>query len=107
MQIENFGGNISGGQRQRLMLARVLGRKASVYLFDEATNALNSKCEVDVLTSIAERIKGKTSLVFSSRTNNAKTCDKVFVLNNGRIIEQGVPSKLLSRKGKFWALCET
>ena len=89
---------ISGGQRQRIALARVLARNPKILILDEATSSLDAESEA-VIQKVIENLKGKmTVLIIAHRLATVINCDKLFVLERGRIIEEGSPDYLLSNK---------
>ena len=93
---------LSGGQRQRLFIARELYREPSVLIFDEATSALDSSSEMEIIESI-NSLKGKvTIIVIAHRLSTIKNCDRIFVMEAGRIVEEGTYSSLVgTSKSKF------
>ncbi len=93
---------LSGGQRQRIILARALARKPQFLILDEATNALDNESEVLIQKAI-EQLKGKTTiLVIAHRLSTVVNADRLFVLEKGRIVEQGSPQELLEDKGSYF-----
>jgi len=97
--IHDNGTNISGGQRQRLEIARALLKRPSILLLDEATSALDNRSEEHVLNAV--RAMGITVVSVAHRLNAALRSDLVVVLEQGRVIEQGPPDVLLARQGAF------
>jgi ABC-type multidrug transport system fused ATPase/permease subunit len=94
------GKDFSGGQRQRLEIARVLAQDPSVIILDEATSALDAKTEYDVVSAIKDR--GITCIVIAHRLSTIKNSDVILVMKHGNIIEQGSHDQLLA-KGGFYA----
>ena len=92
-------GGISGGQRQRLMIARAIAPKPRMLLFDEATSALDNKTQRQV--SEALDAMGCTRIVFAHRLSTIRHCDRILVLDGGRIIEDGTYDELIKRGGFF------
>ena len=93
--------NISGGQRQRMNIARELFKDPKMIIFDEATSALDTKTEKEIQKNI-EELKGKrTIILIAHRLSTVKNCDEIFVLKDGRIAESGTYSQLIVRKGEF------
>ncbi len=103
MVSEGMGG-ISGGQKQRLMIARALAPKPKILMFDEATSALDNKTQKEV----SEALDGLkcTRIVIAHRLSTIKNCDRIIVLEGGRIIEDGTYDKLMAKKGVFADLVE-
>jgi ABC-type multidrug transport system fused ATPase/permease subunit len=106
-QIGDRGVKLSGGQRQRLAIARELIRNPDLLVLDEATSALDSESELAIQESI-NQLKGQiTILIIAHRLATIRDCDRVYVLSNGKIIEQGGFAELASRPGgHFQRMCE-
>lgn len=100
--ISEGGGGVSGGQRQRIMIARALISKPGLIFFDEATSALDNITQNKVSESIAG-LKS-TRLIIAHRLSTIQGCDRVIVMDAGKIIEQGKYEELLERKGEFYEL---
>lgn len=100
-QLGEHGGSLSGGQRQRLAIARALLRGPSVLLLDEATSALDSELEEKILSVIHSELKGATVLVVSHRITSVRSADKIIVMSDGRIIEEGSHDELVRREGLY------
>src|SRR3989344_8042488 len=93
---------LSGGQRQRIVLARVLARKPQILILDEATSALDNMSEVLIQKSI-EKLKGEiTVIAIAHRLSTVMASDKLFVLDGGKIIEEGSPAELLKNKDSYF-----
>ncbi len=100
-KINEQGTNLSGGQRQRLALARALLHNTPIYIFDEATSNIDSESEEDIMSVINEISKYKLVILISHRLANTVNADKIFVLKNGTIVEQGTHNELISKKGHY------
>jgi subfamily B ATP-binding cassette protein MsbA len=100
------GVNISGGQRQRISIARELLRDTKILILDEATSALDSETEQNIQESLSEMHGDKTIIIIAHRLSTVKHCDKIFVLDKGRIIEEGSYPDLYSKNGKFKEMVE-
>lgn len=101
------GVKLSGGQRQRLGIARALVRGADLIIFDEATSSLDSLSEDAIRQAIENSFAGRTLVLIAHRLSTVKHVDRIFVLEDGRLIEQGGFDELLSRGGRFaqlWAM---
>jgi len=98
------GVRLSGGQRQRVALARALLRDPEILILDEATSALDSVVEQRVARAIQERAKGRTLLVIAHRLSTIRDADRILVMENGRVVEQGSWDELLERGGAFMDL---
>ncbi len=98
---------VSGGEKQRIAIARVLLKGASILIFDEATSALDSTSETAILEAMREVSTGHTTLVIAHRLSTIIDADTIAVMENGRIIEQGTHNQLLAMQGhyaKLWAM---
>ncbi|MDY0915407.1 ABC transporter ATP-binding protein [Pseudomonas viridiflava] len=92
---------LSGGQRQRIAIARVMLKNAPILLLDEATSALDSEVEVAIQESLDEMMQGKTVIAIAHRLSTIAAMDRLIVMDDGRIIEQGTHSELLERNGTY------
>lgn len=96
------GTRLSGGQRQRIAIARALLRDPDILILDEATSALDSVTESLIQESLEKLSKGRTVIVIAHRLSTIMKSDKVVVLEQGKIVEQGTYKKLLSHRGALW-----
>ena len=92
-------GGVSGGQKQRLMIARAIAPKPRILIFDEATSALDNKTQKQVSDAL-DRLKS-TRIVIAHRLSTIKNCDRILVMDNGAIIEEGTYNELIEKKGAF------
>ncbi len=99
--IGDRGVKLSGGEKQRVSIARALLKGADILILDEATSSLDSKTEQLIQEAIDDVSKGKTAIVIAHRLSTIKNADKIVFLENGRCIERGGLEELLSRKGRF------
>ncbi len=95
---------LSGGQRQRIAIARAILKNAPILILDEATSALDNKTENDVINAIDNLMKNKTVITIAHRVSTLKNMDRIIVINNGKIIEEGTPKELIDKKGEFQKL---
>ena len=95
------GASLSGGERQRIALARVLLRKPGILILDEATSNLDSLSEASIMNSIDSLPKGTTTLIVAHRLASIKNCDRIFVLNEGKLVESGKHQELLDKNGFY------
>ena len=97
---------LSGGEKQRVAIARVILKAPKILIFDEATSALDTKTEREIQTSLAEVSAGRTTLVIAHRLSTIVDADEILVLESGRIVERGHHAELLRRRGIYatmWA----
>jgi len=92
---------LSGGQRQRVAIARVMLKNAPILLLDEATSALDSEVEVAIQESLDEMMHGKTVIAIAHRLSTIAAMDRLIVMDDGRIIEQGTHAQLLEKNGVY------
>lgn len=100
------GSTLSGGERQRISIARALLKDAPVVLLDEATASLDVENESAVQDALSRLIRKKTVLIIAHRMRTVASADKVVVLENGRIVQQGAPEELLKQKGMYRHMVE-
>ncbi len=105
-RVEERGSNFSGGQLQRLAIARAVLGNPAVLLLDEATSALDAEAEEAVQRGLNQAMKGRTVLVIAHRLSTVQEADSILVLDNGQIIDQGNHDLLISRPGRYRDLCE-
>ena len=98
--VEN-GINFSGGQRQRLAVARALLHSTPIYIFDEATSNIDIESENAIMEQIKELAQKKTVILISHRLANVAGANQIYVLQQGVISEQGTHKELLSRRGEY------
>ncbi len=95
------GKQLSGGQRQRIAIARALLKDAPILLLDEATNALDSQSESFVQKALSHLVKDRTTLTIAHRLTTLKECDRILVIDKGKLVEQGTHQMLLKANGLY------
>ena len=100
-EIKQSGKNLSGGQKQRLSIARALLKDAPVYIFDDSFSALDFLTEANLRKALSEKIQGKTQIIITQRITSAMHCDRVYVMDRGRLVDRGTHRDLLSRCGIY------
>lgn len=102
--LEERGGGLSAGQKQLLAFARTMVSMPKILILDEATSSIDTKTELLVQEGIEALLKGRTSFVIAHRLSTIQKADRIFVIDNGGIIEQGNHQELMSRKGAYYNL---
>ena len=97
--LQDGGGTISGGQRQRLMIARAIAPKPRILIFDEATSALDNITQKIVTDSLNSM--GCTRIVIAHRLSTIRDCDRIIALDKGKIVESGTYDELIAKGGFF------
>ncbi|WGQ11200.1 peptidase domain-containing ABC transporter [Pedobacter gandavensis] len=103
-KIGNEGIGISGGQKQRLFIARAVYKSPEYIFFDEATSALDANNEKIIIENLEQFFKGKTAIVIAHRLSTVKHADKIIVLDKGKAIEEGNHQELVAQKGEYYRL---
>ena len=105
-QLEERGSNVSGGQLQRIAIARAVLGNPSLLLLDEATSALDAEAEAAVQLGLKQAMAGRTVLVIAHRLATVQEADQIVVLDQGRVVDRGTHDALMRRGGRYRDLCE-
>ena len=97
---------LSGGEKQRVAIARTVLKNPSVYFFDEATSALDSSTEKKIIKNLEKISKGKTTLIIAHRLSSISKADNIIVLDKGKIVESGNHESLLEKNGLYYRFVE-
>lgn len=98
------GTKLSGGERQRISIARAILKDAPILILDEATSSLDTEAEIEVQKALDNLMAGRTTLVIAHRLSTIRNADRIIVLVNGKIVEEGTHEYLLDRKGEYFKL---
>ena len=104
--IGESGSSVSGGERQRIAVARAILKDAPIILLDEATASLDIENESLVQQSINELVKGKTIIIVAHHLNTIKNADKIVVIDDKKVVEEGTHTQLMEKKGLYSELCK-
>jgi ATP-binding cassette subfamily B protein len=103
-KIGDTGMGISGGQKQRLLIARAVYKDADFLFFDEATSSLDSENESVIMERLNSLFHGKTVIIVAHRLSTVKNADQIVVLDNGQIVEIGTHQELVMNRSKYFNL---
>jgi ATP-binding cassette subfamily B protein len=92
---------LSGGQKQRVSIARAIIKDPKILLFDDCLSAVDTETEEQILNNLLDIAKDKTTIIVSHRVSSAKNADKIIVIEEGHIIEEGSHNQLLNQKGYY------
>src|SRR6201999_2679891 len=95
------GVTLSGGQRQRIAIARAILRDAPLLLLDEATSSLDAESETQIAAALADLMRTRTTIVIAHRLATVLSCDRILVMDGGRIVEEGTHTSLVAANGLY------
>jgi ATP-binding cassette subfamily B protein len=104
--LEESGNGLSGGEKQRIALARAFLKKSEFYILDESTSNLDFATEGIIFDMIYNKFRNKSMLIIAHRLATIKNCDEIIVIDKGEIIERGTHEELLEIQGKYYQLWE-
>ena len=96
--------NLSGGQKQRSAIARALAQDPPVFVLDDALSAVDAQTEAEILRALRGALAGHTSIIVSHRLAAVREADWILVLDDGRVVEEGIHAELIARGGRYWEL---
>ncbi|MBN1382093.1 MAG: lipid A export permease/ATP-binding protein MsbA [Deltaproteobacteria bacterium] len=102
--IGELGTKLSGGEKQRLSIARALLKDAPILILDEATSSLDTEAEIEVQEALDHLMEGRTTLIIAHRLSTIRNADRIIVLVAGEIVEEGTHDKLLEKQGEYYKL---
>ena len=103
-KLGNKGAGLSGGEKQRIAIARAILNRPKIFILDEATSSLDTITEKEIQDALNEIVKGKTTFVIAHRLSTLKNADRLIVLNKGEMVEFGTHQELMKKKGYYYEL---
>jgi ATP-binding cassette subfamily B protein/subfamily B ATP-binding cassette protein MsbA len=101
------GATLSGGEKQRLSIARALIKNTPILILDEPTSALDAQTETLLLHALERLTRGRTTFIIAHRLSTIRNADRIVVLDQGRIVETGTHRQLTAAKGRYWDFCRS
>ena len=102
--LEEAGQGLSGGERQRLALARAFLKNSDLFILDESTSNLDFGTENVIFDTIYNKLPNRTMLIVAHRLSTIKKCDKIIVLDDGKVIEEGTHDELIAYQGHYYSM---
>ena len=102
--LEEAGNGLSGGEKQRIALARAFLKDSSLYIFDESTSSLDFGTENTIFDMIYNQLADRSMLIVAHRLSTIRDCDLILVMDHGQIVERGTHDELLAKQGKYYEL---
>ncbi len=106
-EVNERGGRLSQGQKQLISFARTLVSDPAILVLDEATSSIDAKTEAMLQQGINELLKGRTSFIIAHRLSTIRNCDRIFFIDDGRIVEAGTHEELMGKQGRYYELCNS
>ena len=100
------GVTLSGGQKQRVSIARAIVKHPQILIFDDCLSAVDTRTEEEILRNLGNIMQSKTSIIIAHRISTIKNADKILVMDDGEIVEQGTHEELMNRKQVYFELYE-
>jgi ATP-binding cassette subfamily B protein/subfamily B ATP-binding cassette protein MsbA len=101
------GATLSGGEKQRLSIARALIKNTPILILDEPSSALDAQTETLLLNALERLVRGRTTFIIAHRLSTIRNADRIIVLDHGRIVETGTHQQLTAAKGRYWDFCRS
>ncbi len=105
-EVGERGISLSGGQKQRISIARAIIKKPKILIFDDCLSAVDTKTEEEILSNLRRIMKGRTSIIVAHRISSVQWTDRIYVMDDGKIMEQGSHEELIAQKGSYAELYE-